>query len=377
MRTDKFLLIVFILVAILGQVIAQPVRFYVYGKRTCPACRELKKVLYSMVGEGSVVFYDLLDNRTYIDELLKIYNMSGLGEPYVPLTVLIVDGRVRAIVSGFRGEAYWEQVVELAEQIDGILLDSGTEMRMVVNRTLEEEVKRIVFHGEVVSRSHATVGALAILPPLLSAAAADSVNPCTFSVFTALLLITVSLSGRRRALGVGLAFIAAVFTAYYLLGLGLIRAMEYIPYLKYFVTALAFGVGALSIVSGYGGEFKSPLPRRFRGVVERMIERSVNPLSAALAGFVVSLTLLPCTSGPYLVATALLSRLRDAWLRYLLLGVYNTIFVLPLVVILLAVTFLSLRLRRLKVWRSKKLSVMEVISGILLILIGIYVLLAL
>jgi len=80
---------------------------------------------------------------------------------------------------------------------------------------------------------------------------ADSVNPCTFSIFTALLLLTFSLSKeKRRIFIVGLPFITAIFLSYMLLGLGLIKVFSYIPAIKYVIVLFGLTFGIFSVLSG-------------------------------------------------------------------------------------------------------------------------------
>ena len=220
-----------------------------------------------------------------------------------------------------------------------------------------------------------------VLPALIGAALADSVNPCTFSVFTALLLIVATIKGLRRAGLSGIAFISAIYVAYFVLGLGLVKVFSYMSFLKYLIVILGLTLGTSALIGGISGYrkgvFKSPLPGAFKKVTENLIEKAINPLTAAAAGLIISFTLLPCSSGPYLITAMLLSRMEPQMLVPLLLALYNIIFVAPLIIILAATLFLSLRLRKIKEWRSKGLPLMEAISGLLLIGISIYALLTL
>ena len=55
----------------------------------------------------------------------------------------------------------------------------------------------------------------------------DAINPCEFAI---LILLMASLlaaeADRKKALRVGLAFIAAIFTAYFLMGVGLLEFLR-------------------------------------------------------------------------------------------------------------------------------------------------------
>ena len=90
-----------------------------------------------------------------------------------------------------------------------------------------------------------------------------------------------------------------------------------------------------------------------------------------ILGFMVSLTLLPCSMGPYVVYATIVSKMK--LLAYLMLALYNLIFVLPLFVILFGMGSLtdSKSFSRTIVKHSRELSV---VSGILLIGIGAWIL---
>ena len=88
-----------------------------------------------------------------------------------------------------------------------------------------------------------------------------------------------------------------------------------------------------------------------------------------------SLTLLPCSSGPYLVALCLMSRLSFCEACGLLC-LYNLIFVAPLVGILMVIAAAESYARRVKRLRTRGLRWMNIIASALLIAVCVYVLLA-
>lgn len=92
----------------------------------------------------------------------------------------------------------------------------------------------------------------------------------------------------------------------------------------------------------------------------RMFRSDATALGGAftLGGVIVSTTLLPCSAGSYLVYAIIISRTGKA-LAFLLLALYNVVFVLPLVVILLAMGSVteSKRFSQAMVRRSRELSV--------------------
>jgi cytochrome c biogenesis protein CcdA len=91
---------------------------------------------------------------------------------------------------------------------------------------------------------------------------------------------------------------------------------------------------------------------------------------AFLTGFLVSLFLLPCTSGPYIVIIGLLGKTatRAGAMYWLLL--YNAIFVLPMIAITSAVYFGITTADRAEAWRSRHLRVLHLIAGTIILLLG-------
>ncbi len=344
--------------------------YYIYGELACPACSSTKELLVGMCGEEHVVFREITLNESYLKEYCQLYEIFELGDTYqVPLVVVFESGEPIIICVGGYDVENWKILFQIQEDVGGlVIVDSMGRVKVGLEKELADQVKSIVLGAEVAEEEQ-RMSLREVLPVVVGAALADSVNPCTFSVFTALLLIALA-RGRKLAV-TGFAFIMAIYVMYFAMGLGLIKIFYYISFIKYLIAALALFFGSFSILSGLRG-FKSPIPLKFREIIESRIEKAVNPLSAAVAGVIVSVTLLPCTGGPYLVATAILAKLGDFTEALLLLALYNLIFVVPLFLILLAIATLSITARRLKEWRTRKLGLMEVISGILLIAISFY-----
>ena len=175
-----------------------------------------------------------------------------------------------------------------------------------------------------------TVGEL--LAPVIAATLADSVNPCTFSVFTALMLMITFFKGRARMLQAGGAFIAAVYLMYYLMGLGLIRVFAEFWWLVYVVAATGIALGSYELYTSLAERrFKSPPAEAAvqvyrenggRGFEERSDTPLLRPRSLGEPN------LLPGSSGPYLVALYLMSKLCFCEVCGLLC-LYNLIFVAP------------------------------------------------
>jgi cytochrome c biogenesis protein CcdA len=184
-----------------------------------------------------------------------------------------------------------------------------------------------------------------------------------------MLLIALSVReiSKRRLYLIGAAFIAAVYISYYLLGVGLLYFAGYLPLWVAGVAAIIFG--AYTIATGLME--KSRIADK-KGVKKRIFSSDATAVGAFTLGIIVSTTLLPCSAGSYLVYAIIISKAGEA-LALLLLALYNLVFVLPLVIILLAMGSVteSKRFSQAMVRRSRELSV---VAGILLIAIGVWVL---
>ena len=227
-----------------------------------------------------------------------------------------------------------------------------------------------------VSGSSGGVAPTLTFTAVVTAAAVDAINPCAFAVLIILITAVLGAGHRRRVLWAGLAFSLAVFISYYLMGLGVYAAVEAAGA----TTALYVVVGVLAILIGlfnlkdylwYGRWFVMEVPRSWRPTMKRIIQGVTSVPGAFLTGFVVSLFLLPCTSGPYIVILGLLGKTatRPQALAWLVL--YNLIFVLPMIAITLAVYFGLTTAEKAEEWRTRNLRRLHLFAGIIILLLGI------
>ena len=183
-------------------------------------------------------------------------------------------------------------------------------------------------------------------------------------------------AGKRKTIATAAAFIGGVYSGYFLLGIGLNTMLSFLPAFSVKVIALiGLLIGVYTLYSSRAGSrFKSPVPRRLREITENKLYSVAGPLGGIILGLLSSLTLLPCSSGPYITFIAVLSQVREPMLSLALLAVYNLIFVTPLLIIAFIVTMLGSSIKRVKAWRSKGLGVMEAVSSLLLIIVCLYIL---
>lgn len=203
----------------------------------------------------------------------------------------------------------------------------------------------------------------------------DSINPCAIGVL--ILMISVLL-GSKKSKGkialYGLAYIGGVFAVYLLAGLGLIYFFSAIPnvvaeYLSILVACIIVFAGMLEVKDyfWYGRGASLAIPARFVKRIHSMSKNVTLPGIIVLGGFV-SAVELPCTGAPYLAITTLLSKSFDLT-AFLMLVLYNVIFVAPLLVIL-ALVLVGVKLHAISRWKQANKPFMRLATGLLLILLG-------
>lgn len=195
----------------------------------------------------------------------------------------------------------------------------------------------------------------------------DSVNPCTFVVYT-LLLIGLSISGFRRkeVFLSGLAFVIGIYIMYYLLGVGLVVLTRTLN--PIWAGFLAIGFGVYTIITG--SEEKSRIVRKNR-IMKLVRNKRLSILFSFLFGVIISVTLLPCSAGSYLIYAVLISKFSKSVI-YIMLALYNFVFITPLLVILLITSSVveSKTVSQYLVRKSKELSFL---AGSLLVLLGVLI----
>lgn len=212
---------------------------------------------------------------------------------------------------------------------------------------------------------------------IIVSALIDSINPCAIGVMIVLVGLLAGSKNEKmksRLLYYGGIYIAAVFVTYLLAGLGLLFIFNSIP--LWVAQYISLVVGLFVVLAGiteikdyfwYGKGFSLMIPADKATDIRKYMEQ-LNPRNLILLGIFVAAVELPCTGGPYLAIVLLLKHRFDVW-AFLLMLLYNLIFVLPLVAILLAV-HMGADASQLKEWKRKHAAFMRLAIGLLLIGLG-------
>jgi len=217
-----------------------------------------------------------------------------------------------------------------------------------------------------------------LLPTILISGFLDGVNPCAFAVL--LLFIAFLFSIKRGAKDVwkmGIVYIFAIFLAYLLIGFGILKALMFInsPHFMAKLGAwLVIILGGINLINHYFPKFpiKLSISPANKDAIHSWMHKATLP-AAFVMGFLVGLCTFPCSGGIYVAVIGLLVAKTTYWtgVNYLLL--YNLMFVMPLIIILI-LTSNPYTLVKFGEWQQKNKRTERLIMGLVMMLIGAIIL---
>ena len=219
--------------------------------------------------------------------------------------------------------------------------------------------------------------ALPTLGTVLITALIDSINPCAIGVLILLLSTLIAAKEKGKMLKIGLIYISAIYITYFSAGLGLTAFLANIP--QSVAEYISIVVGTLIVIAGviemkdfywYGKGFSLMIPQKRAKQIHNYMKNiaKMSIPSVIFLGMFVAAVELPCTGGPYLAITLLLSQSFNMTAVWLLL-LYNLIFILPLLIILFLV-LTGKKIQFIKQWKQESRSYVRLITGIILVFLG-------
>ena len=353
-----FLLVTLVILGTVATVNAQDSeKIYFFYGTGCPHCVQVERyfeeedLLSKYPVEKKEIYFNrenaLLYNRI-LDELGVLNENRGVPAVVIGNKILVGD---KPIIDNFITEA------------DKYLKENGSNNRIENTETKEEKKQQ---------KLDLTLAAV------VGASIVDAINPCAFAVLIILMTTMLAAGDGKKALKTGLAFAASIFISYFLMGLGLYKALgtgEISHTFFKFVGWLAIILGLLNLKDyfWYGKGFLMEVPMSWRPKLKSLLKSATSPLGAFGIGFLVSLILLPCTSGPYIVILGMLAEKTSQSKAILYLLVYNLIFILPMLLISYAV-YRGFDPNKAEEIRQKRLRVLHLIAGLILLTMGVVIL---
>jgi cytochrome c biogenesis protein CcdA len=355
---------------------ANVLELYFFGSSTCGECAEIKRsLLYPIEKEFGqklkIHYYDTekIDDSELMMRMEKQYNVAKPSpqELFLPDTFLLGYDSIMA-----HGRAMIEEYLNDPQRRLTIALD---EPAGDVNAALKERFDQFKFLSIVV------------------AALVDAVNPC--AIATIIFLVSFLATQKRKrseVLAVGLAFAAAVFTTYMLLGIGAFKVITMLDQyfwvsrvIKWSAVALAGFVGIISIVdalrfkkSGDAKEITLQLPKSVKLRIHKIITENMKGnrliIGTIVTGFLVTLLEAVCTGQVYLPTIVLMTQSSAGSMKligWLYLLMYNFIFVVPLLAVMVA-AYYGMKWTDLSKMMQKHMTLVKLLLGAVMLGMALY-----
>jgi cytochrome c-type biogenesis protein len=199
----------------------------------------------------------------------------------------------------------------------------------------------------------AAFGGLTV-PTVLASGVADGLNPCAFALLVLFATYTLTLVNavtgdgsptfvaRQRLVGAGSLYVGAVFVTYFLIGLGLFSFLAWLGQ-DHLVTRVAVVLALVMalwmikdiVLPGWGPAMAAP--HATHGWMQRAMERG-GLAGMLIAGALVGICTVPCSGAIYLDIVAVLHASGGGVTGFALLALYNVAFIVPLLILLAAVS---------------------------------------
>lgn len=216
-----------------------------------------------------------------------------------------------------------------------------------------------------------------LFPLILISAIVDSINPCAFSVLILTIAFLASVEKfRTKIFRIGGFYILGIFIVYLMIGLGLLQVLHLFNtphFMAKFGAILLIFLGAINILSELfsGFPLKLKIPSAVYPKMAGLMEKGSIPSAFGL-GALVGVCEFPCTGGPYLTALGLLRDNSTLFKGIFYLMLYNLIFILPLVIILLLASN-ETAIQKFENMHNKRKRFMRFAEGAAMILLGIII----
>lgn len=204
------------------------------------------------------------------------------------------------------------------------------------------------------------------------------IHPCTISVL--LFFIAFLFTIRKSKFGifkVGLAYIVGIFIAYLGIGLGILKVLTFSnsPHFAAKVSAiLVIILGIINLINFFSKKQKIGigLPKAVKPKISELLQKATIP-TVFIVGLIVGICSFGCTAGIYLSITSLLLAKSTYIQGLVFLLLYNIMFILPLILILVFASTTKI-LTKIEKWEESEKKYIKLIAGIVMILLGILIL---
>lgn len=203
-------------------------------------------------------------------------------------------------------------------------------------------------------------------------------NPCALAVLFFLVAYLLAIGSRKKYLSIALTYSFTIFFIYSLFMYGVLSLILLIGYLY----LIKFVLGGVIVIAGsielkdfffYGKLISLSIPKKAKQPIQKLIKYATIP-STILLGFLVTLVEIPCAGAFPLSYVAILSKSVSGIASLPYIFWYNLFFIFPLIFLIIAFYLGLARIEKAERFRLKVRKFMRLLSGIILISIGLLLL---
>jgi len=331
-----------------------------YGEG-CPHCSktisllEEKKIPF----ESYEVYFDKTGKQLFFGTLNKFnYPISKAGVP----TILVEQKDKKFLVIGEVDKETYKYLLD-CPKCENNKVYSSSELKSLDQQTEKKDTQQNKNEG-------------ILLSTLILAALVDSINPCVLAIMAMLLINLMRQKSRKKTILAGFLFTFIVVSIYFLMGLGVIKALSFVwveKIIYYVLLVLAIIMALLQFKAYFNykpGFLSMEMPMFLRPWAKKVIESTTSLWFVAISAVILSFFLVPCSSGPYLLVLWMIAseNLLEKLNGIIYLLGYNMIFALPMILITLLVAY-KIKPEKVLEWRNENIKKLHLVSGILMLII--------
>ncbi len=382
-----------------GQNILEPDKVLIYYSEACTGCLDYINTLrdYFIKNGYSVELKDYINRKENREELNIISDELCIPPKLQGHIVTFVEDRI--ILEGhvsienieylenIKNDLWFEKILIFQDEMSNpkwytIWAFKGDPVQYDINEPISTYADWFVSNKENLSDPQCDVSeeeSVNLLLLVIITGFLDGLNPCAFAVLLFFIAFLFTIKKLRTSIiSMGILYIISIYFTYFMIGIGLWQAfvISNVPHLMAMVGSwLVIALGAINIIGYFFPKFPIKLNITIikKEVLSKILEKATL-LTSIIAGILVGLCTFPCSGGPYIAVLGLLSSKENFFngLGYLLL--YNLMFVVPLIIILIIASNPKLN-EKLIVIQQKSKKVLKLFSGIIMILLGAIILL--
>ncbi len=225
-----------------------------------------------------------------------------------------------------------------------------------------------------VQNSINTATPLAMISLVVITGFLDGIHPCAIAILIFFIAFLLTLhKSVKNILGLGFVYIIVIFLTYLAIGIGLFSGIMLFGQHHFFAKLgswLLILLGLISLKDYFFPQFKLgvKIPKVSNEKIKGYLQKATLP-TIILAAFLVGLCSVPCSGGIYVAITALLASKTTFLTGFLYLLLYNLMFVMPLIILLVLSTN-PYTLVKLGEWQQKHKKTQKLVMGLFMIILG-------